>query len=129
MATVLLVDDSEQIRKTSTRMLERMGHQVIVAHDGDEAIGVLKNPSLSIDLVISDVRMPNRDGIELLRWLTTWMPHIVDKFAFCSASPEIIANNNMESVPLIEKPCLPVEFRRIVTNLLQGIERANEQRE
>jgi len=62
--SILLVDDDEQLCTSIGRMFERSGYKVTTAHDGREALDVLSDDN--IDLVISDLRMPNVDGIELM---------------------------------------------------------------
>lgn len=67
MAKILVVDDDEMVRKTVTAFLQQAGHSVITADDGREAIGRVSDCAL--DLVITDILMPERDGLELIAWL------------------------------------------------------------
>jgi CheY-like chemotaxis protein len=67
MARILLVDDDPGVRANLARLLEHDGHEIVTAADGAEALGILENEA--IDLVISDLVMPNMDGLELLRRL------------------------------------------------------------
>lgn len=60
---ILVVDDEPSMRRVLQIMLERMGHTVVVADDGVSALTVLE--SESVDLVISDLRMPRLDGLGL----------------------------------------------------------------
>src|SRR5512134_3276372 len=62
---VLLVDDDEALRTAFSRALRRAGHEVVVAKSGREAAATLSGQPF--ELVVSDVRMPDMDGIELLR--------------------------------------------------------------
>jgi serine/threonine-protein kinase len=62
---VLLVDDNEALRRAIKRMLVAEGHHVVEAADGREAITRTKENEF--DLIVSDVRMPDMDGVELLR--------------------------------------------------------------
>ncbi len=64
MAKILAVDDSASMRQMVSSTLKGAGHDVIEASDGVEALGVAQNGS--VDLVISDVNMPNMDGITLI---------------------------------------------------------------
>ncbi|MCS5638602.1 MAG: response regulator [Myxococcota bacterium] len=61
---VLLVDDHDQVRKTLARVLKEAGFQVLVAHDGLEAIRILNEPHEPIDLILTDVVMPAISGID-----------------------------------------------------------------
>ncbi|WP_448509944.1 sigma-54-dependent transcriptional regulator [Immundisolibacter sp.] len=64
---VLIVDDEASMRRVLEIMLTRMGYQTRAAADGVEALQLAQERSF--DLVISDLRMPGMDGIELLRQL------------------------------------------------------------
>jgi DNA-binding response OmpR family regulator len=70
---ILFVDDEEQIRRLLSSFLTRRGYLVKTAVDGQEALDMLK--SETPDLVITDVNMPNVDGVELTRRLRAH-PHL-----------------------------------------------------
>ncbi len=61
---ILVVDDEAKMRRVLEIMLQKMGHRVFGAGNGNEALTVFA--AHAIDLVIADVRMPEMDGIELL---------------------------------------------------------------
>jgi len=63
--TILVVDDSESIRLLVTATLENVGYNVIVAVDGVDALQYITGDHL--DLIITDLNMPNKDGIELIK--------------------------------------------------------------
>ncbi len=65
--SILVVDDEAKMRRLLEIMLTQMGHEVHQAEDGQAALDFLSNRS--VDLVITDLRMPNLDGIGLLRSL------------------------------------------------------------
>lgn len=69
-ARVLVVDDEPGIRQLLQTHLERQGHVVVVAADGDEALRRIGQASAPFDLVLSDLRMPGIDGEELFRRIT-----------------------------------------------------------
>jgi DNA-binding NtrC family response regulator len=60
-----LVDDEEDVRKSLSRFLQKLGHSVVCAADGME--GLREYHTQDIHLVITDIRMPEIDGLELLR--------------------------------------------------------------
>ena len=65
--TILLVDDEESIRSTTSEVLTSMGYRVIVACNGKEALDLFRGQREQIDLIISDVIMPILGGIDLLK--------------------------------------------------------------
>jgi signal transduction histidine kinase/CheY-like chemotaxis protein len=62
--TVLLVDDEDMIIDVGTRMLKKLGYQVFIARDGQEAIEIFKKHPEEIDLVVLDMIMPKMGGGE-----------------------------------------------------------------
>jgi len=64
---ILFVDDEEQIRRLLTSFLGRRGYAVTTAVDGQDALNILETETP--DMVITDVNMPNIDGVELTRRL------------------------------------------------------------
>jgi len=64
MAMILAVDDSSTMRQMLSVTLQNAGHQVIQAEDGVVALDIAREQEF--DLVITDVRMPNMDGITLV---------------------------------------------------------------
>jgi two-component system chemotaxis response regulator CheY len=65
--TLLIVDDSASMRQMVTFTLQDAGYEVIAAGNGREALGKLDGAKLS--MVITDLNMPEMDGIELIRQL------------------------------------------------------------
>lgn len=66
-ATVLVVDDTQTVRRAITLMLAGGGFSCVEASDGLEALGVLE--TASVDLVLTDYYMPGLDGLGLLKRL------------------------------------------------------------
>lgn len=74
MAQILIIDDEPQIRSMLRQMLEREGYSVLDAANGREALRHLaQNP---VDLVITDLIMPDMEGIETIRNLKQAHPGI-----------------------------------------------------
>ncbi len=61
--TILVVDDEESIRNLVANLLSRLGHSCITAADGVDALDRMKGNK--IDAVITDIKMPNMDGVAL----------------------------------------------------------------
>jgi two-component system chemotaxis response regulator CheY len=64
--TILIVDDSESIREVVSFTLENAGYNVLVGIDGKDALKFLDGKT-EIDLLITDLYMPNMNGIELIK--------------------------------------------------------------
>lgn len=67
MTTILSVDDSNSIRQMVGFTLKQAGYDVLEAVDGRDALGIAKQKA--VNLVITDINMPNMDGISLIREL------------------------------------------------------------
>lgn len=65
MARILLTEDDESVRSFVARALEMEGHDVAVAEDGEEGLDALCLAEGNYDLLLSDIKMPYMDGIEL----------------------------------------------------------------
>ena len=61
---ILVVDDEPKMRRVLEIMLQKMGHRVLTAGNGREALAHIQ--AHTVDLVITDLRMPEMDGIGLL---------------------------------------------------------------
>ena len=64
--SVLVVEDESSIRETLRDFLKRRGHSVVVAGDGDQATELLEGER-RFELVLTDLRFPRGDGVEVLR--------------------------------------------------------------
>jgi PAS domain S-box-containing protein len=73
---VLVVDDEEPIRKLAQRALERYGYRVLLAADGNEALSLYRVRQNEIDVVITDMVMPNLDGPATIAALQAVNPNI-----------------------------------------------------
>ena len=69
--TILVAEDNDFVRMQLTRFLEEAGYTVIEAKDGEEALGLLKQPHHQVQVLVLDVRMEPIDGFELIKTLET----------------------------------------------------------
>lgn len=65
--TVLVVDDSRMNRATLRRLLERLGHEVLEAENGRQALATMRDGTRRVDVVLLDLIMPELDGFETLQ--------------------------------------------------------------
>lgn len=74
MAHILIIDDDDQLRSMIRLMLEGTGHTLQDAPDGKAGLALLqKQPA---DLIITDILMPEKDGIEIIRALKRDRPEV-----------------------------------------------------
>ncbi|VAW93397.1 diguanylate cyclase/phosphodiesterase (GGDEF & EAL domains) with PAS/PAC sensor(s) [hydrothermal vent metagenome] len=99
-ATLLVVDDEETIRKLAQTILVSFGFKVLTASDGQQAIEIL-NKEL-VDLIITDVIMPNMDGYQLASYVQEHYPKI--KIQMVSGFAD--NRHNIDTVPALEKNIL-----------------------
>lgn len=67
MKRVLVIDDTKNIRNLLSTCLEIRGYNVITADNGVEALRIIKNKDININLIFLDIRMPGISGTELLK--------------------------------------------------------------
>lgn len=72
--TVLIADDEEPVRRVASRLLARNGYDVREAANGTEALQILATADGSIDLLVSDIIMPEMGGLELARRVAADFP-------------------------------------------------------
>jgi len=98
MAKILVIDDEEQLRDLLKQMLSRDGHEVMTASDGVE--GMRSFDQFSPDVVITDIIMPNKDGIEVITELLCRDSKIAI-IAISGGRRAITAEFNLESAELL----------------------------
>ena len=120
MAQVLIVDDDLQIRKVFSKLIEAEGHKVWVAEDGNQGLKELaKRP---IDLIISDILMPDKDGLEMIDEVKKTYPNI--KIIAISGGGQISSKeylnlaNHMGVVKSIPKPIMRNELIKTIKEVL-----------
>ncbi len=121
MAKILVIDDEEQLRDLLTQLLTRDGHIVQIAFDGVEGMRIFKqfNP----DLVITDIIMPNKDGIEVITELLCASPGTAI-VAMSGGRRAITAEFNLESAEMLgvkgvlSKPFTRDQLREVVQHAL-----------
>jgi CheY-like chemotaxis protein len=109
---VLVVDDEEQVRKLTCRILQRAGYGVLSARSGAEALTMFRGGG-PIDLVLTDVEMDGMSGVELARQMKVERPDI--GVLLYSAD---LALEAASEFPLLAKPFLPKDLVSFVAGAL-----------
>lgn len=116
---VLVVDDEESIREFLEIMLRKEGYEVTCAEDGQKALDIIKKKS--IDLVISDLQMPNMTGIELLRQVKDQYPDLLFMMITAFGTTETaVEAMKLGAYDYITKPFKIDEVRINIANALRS---------
>ncbi len=121
--TVLFVDDEKNVLTSLRRLFYDDGPNLLFAISGAEGLEILKNNN--VDLVVSDVRMPEMDGIEFLKQVKTLYPHIVRIFLSGYADKKAVVQALSEGCAqqLLAKPWNDEELGNVIYKaLLQAAE-------
>jgi CheY-like chemotaxis protein len=107
--TVLVVEDEVLIRMVISEYLRECGYRVIEAAHTDEAIALLQEPDVDVDIVFTDVEMvgASMDGFALARWIRENRPELKVVMAGSPARAAEMAGDLCESGPLLSKPYDP----------------------
>jgi len=116
--SILVVDDEENVRFTTAAILEQEGYEVATAGDGAEALRMV--PRGHFDLVLTDLRMDDMDGITLLHELQTRHPNLVTIVLTGYASIESSIDALRQGVyDYLVKPCVVDDLKRTVRRALE----------
>jgi len=118
-ATILVVDDDDAVRKVVSAALKRIGHRTLAAPTAAEAERTLRAARGEIDLVISDVNLPDLSGPELVTAMRRAHPGL--RVLFTSGyRPEEASEHFelLESSPFLDKPFSLEDLRRAVAGAL-----------
>ncbi len=121
--TVLVVEDEVLIRLVIADYLRECGYRVHEAANAAEAVVVLESPTVTIDIVFSDVQMPGEmDGFGLARWVRVHQPDVRVILTSSVERSADIAATLCEAGPLLEKPYEPTG---VVERIRQLIAKSN----
>ena len=114
---VLIVEDETRIRELLSRKMEQCGYRVSEAQDGKEAIRILGEEE--VDLVISDIMMPEQDGLEVIMHLKKEHPEI-QIIAISAPGNEVFLNSAkaLGASRVFQKPFGLDEIARAVQELI-----------
>ncbi len=120
MARIMLVEDEDAVRTFSARALANKGYEVLEAESGEAALGVVAaNKDFPIDLMITDVIMPNMDGPTLARTLREQRPDL--KIIFISGYTEEKLKDHMgDNIWFLPKPFTLKQLAAKVKEALEG---------
>ena len=107
----LVVEDDPVVRAMAARGLREAGYDVLEAVNGREALDLIRARTGRLDVVVTDVGMPEMDGHDLARWLSEERPELPVVFMSGYGDPE-------PTVPFLQKPFAPDALVRRVGEVL-----------
>ena len=128
-SSALVVDDELEVRETLAEILMSAGHRVVTAASGREALERMGEERF--DVILTDIRMPDLDGRALYREIERRWPERAARVVFVSGdtlTSTLRGFADESGRPVIEKPFLPSEVRRIVSEaviVLEGDRRSS----
>ncbi len=120
-ATVLVVDDEESLRSMMRRVLERAGYRVLTAADGVAALDLLSIHAHAIDVLISDIAMPELGGIELAARATERLPGMPVILMSGYAPEEMVPGVETGNVAaFLHKPFMAAALLDVLERVVRG---------
>lgn len=116
-ATILCVEDDEDIRFLIERALKRYFSEILLAENGEEGLKIYKEKKP--DIIISDIQMPIMDGIEMARQIKKEAPDF--PIIVTSAYNEEVHLNNAKAIGIekyVRKPIIMKDLIRIIQETL-----------
>ena len=122
--TLLIVENEPAIRNLLQVALRRNGYTVLAAESGREALELVRNHADAIHLLITDVVMPDMDGPELVRQLSTIRPDTRTLF-MSGYMDDTLGERGILSTNanFIQKPFSPRTIAQKVRDILDGVQR------
>ncbi len=115
--TLLLVEDEAMVRTVAQRALERQGYTVLTANDGEEGLERLQG-NADIDLVISDVVMPNMDGPKMAEQIRQIYPDLPILFMSGYAEEQLRKSIDISNMHFLPKPFSVTQIAEAVQEAL-----------
>jgi PAS domain S-box-containing protein len=118
--TVLLVEDEAAVREFARAALEQCGYSVYVAVDALEARQICRSSGPQLDVMVTDVVMPNGNGVDLAREIKADYPHIAVLLISGFADRALAGRQDVETFPLLDKPFTVEALTSSLRRLLDG---------
>jgi len=114
---ILVVDDEPEIRNMLQEALTRSGYEVLTAPDGKQAVDLLRKHTF--DLVISDILMPEKDGLEVIMYLQRESP-MTKCIAISAPSNRVFLQSAqlLGATRVVEKPFSLTDIESVVRDVL-----------
>jgi PAS domain S-box-containing protein len=119
--TILLVEDQEQVRNVASGILGRRGYRVVVAQSAREALLLCEKQRAGIQLLLTDVVMPDMGGAELAQRMATMQPDMKVLFMSGYTDDSIVRHGVLQSeMAFLQKPFTPDSLLRKVREAIDA---------
>lgn len=122
--TILIAEDEDLVRESYSEVLQNFGYKVLSAKDGEEALAAFNKHKDGIDLVLTDVIMPRKNGKELIKEIQSVKPDI--KVIFMSGySQDLIDDKSLieDKTYFLPKPITPINLLKIIKEILHPLDK------
>lgn len=119
---IVVVDDEEMIRESYADVLRSRGYTVLVAENGDDALHAMTEHGAPVHLVISDINMPEMDGLEFVGMLRAAYPTLPALFISGQSTQFMMDNRDRmpENVHFLAKPVSTADLASRVREILDA---------
>jgi DNA-binding response OmpR family regulator len=118
LATILLVEDEREVRALVCHVLSTRGYRVLTASGPVEALSLARETSDTIDLLVTDVVMPDMSGLALAERILADRPDMKVLYMTGFSNEVVLAHGTPQPGSLIEKPFTPRQFAARVAEVL-----------
>jgi two-component system, cell cycle sensor histidine kinase and response regulator CckA len=126
--TLLVIEDETGVRELAQRVLEQQGHMVLVARDGNEAQQQLREFGAELDLVLSDVIVPNIGTTELEQLVRQTRPDLPILYMSGYSHEDVVSRGLIEATqPFLQKPFTALELVDLVCRQMLSSEGRSRQ--
>ena len=121
--TILVVDDEASMLIIVESFIQQLGHKILLASRGHEALKVVREHDGKLDLLLTDVIMPNMNGLELAKTVVTDNPDVKVIFMSSCLQPAIDSKNT----PCFKKGFVQKPFSRktLTTHIKKALNEMN----
>jgi DNA-binding response OmpR family regulator len=123
MARILIIDDDERIRELLRLDLHMSGHEVFLAREGEEGLEIFHNKK--VDLVVTDILMPHKEGIQTIMELRAEYPDVkivaISGGGAFGAEKYLSMAKDLGADRILTKPFSLAELKKNINELLSKI--------
>ena len=118
--TILIVDDDADIASIAQKMLATAGYRVLTALNANQALALLSDTDLRVDLLMTDFVMPDMNGVELVKRVRAMRPILPVLYFSAYSGHEPLRPEFARGVPYLAKPFTLAQPRQKVREILDG---------